>query len=265
MKFYLIVANGPKQGLPINVGIDLFMLGSDPMCQLRAPVLAPKHCAFITRDKRVFLRDFDGGQPTYLNTKMVPAGAEWPLHAGDVIAVGPLEFMIQFHEKALSRKDLEEWAASCLDNQSKRNVLEDADAGPAHNAQEAAAQMIDRLNLLKGVVQGRLRVAREKGFVIVRFNDTHIVDEAEIAHLKRELCDTLDKPNLRIVLDFKNVRRLSANGVIMLREFRHWLGPRGGVFSVCRVRDEIRSVITTLLGNEIAMFSDKSTAMAGKW
>src|SRR5947209_6413442 len=47
MKFYLIVAKGSKQGLPIPITVDLFLIGSDKMCQLRKRSLGPKHCAFV--------------------------------------------------------------------------------------------------------------------------------------------------------------------------------------------------------------------------
>ena len=42
MKFYLIVAKGSKQGLPIPITVDLFLIGSDKMCQLRKRSLGPK-------------------------------------------------------------------------------------------------------------------------------------------------------------------------------------------------------------------------------
>ena len=33
MKFFLVIANGPRMGLPIHIDIDLFLLGSTPMCR----------------------------------------------------------------------------------------------------------------------------------------------------------------------------------------------------------------------------------------
>ncbi len=46
MKFYLIVSRGHKQGMPIPITIDLFLLGADKMCQLRNRNLGPKQCAW---------------------------------------------------------------------------------------------------------------------------------------------------------------------------------------------------------------------------
>src|SRR5947209_6582273 len=181
MKFYLIVANGPKMGWPIPITIDLYLLGSEPMCQLRNRKLGPKHCAIVTRGKKVFIRDMDCGKPTLVNTAMVPPGEEWPLHAGHRIAVEHLEFMIQYREKPLSQRDLEEWAARCLDQDQGREFDEEEDEfRPPTNASQAAQFMIDRLAAQRGLVKGRLRVGIEQGVTTVRFNDRHIVEEGEI-------------------------------------------------------------------------------------
>src|ERR1043165_1961860 len=117
MKFYLIVAKGRKTGMPIPITVDLFLVGSDRMCQLRKRSLGPKHCAFVTRDKKVFVRDMDSGSATLVNGAAIPTGGEWPLHNGDRVTVNSLEFLVKFRESPLSQKDLEEWAMRSLDVQ----------------------------------------------------------------------------------------------------------------------------------------------------
>ena len=59
MKFYIIVANGKKQGMPIPITVDLFLFGTAKSCQLRSkvPGVAAQHCALITKGGKVFLRD----------------------------------------------------------------------------------------------------------------------------------------------------------------------------------------------------------------
>src|SRR5204863_7199088 len=86
MKFYLIVAKGSKKGMPIPIHVDLFLIGSERMCQLRGKKLSPKHCAIVTREAKVFIRDMYGDKPTLVNDSVLPPGEEWPLHAGDRIA-----------------------------------------------------------------------------------------------------------------------------------------------------------------------------------
>ena len=263
---YLIVTKGPKMGMPVPIAGDLFLMGSETMCQLRNRLLSPKHCALVTRDRKVFLRDLNSGQPTLLNFEVIPPGAEWPTHAGDILGVGNLEFMIQYREKPLSQRDLEEWAARCLDVEDDRNLLDEDDTFHAPtNASEAAQDIIEKLNLQKGFIQGRLRIGEENGVTTVRFNDAKIVDEGEIGMIKQELCDYLGKSNLRILLDLKNVRRLSTIGVNMLGEFKRWLGPRGSTVALCRVRREIQGMLHTLHVDGLRIFPDKRSGVDSPW
>ncbi len=266
MKFYLIVTKGSKQGLPIPIDVDLFLLGSEKMCQLRAPSLAAKQCALISRDKKVFVLDFDTGVPTLVNDHLVPPGDEWPLHAGDRLDVCGLHFMVQFREKALSGRDLEEWAASCLDVEENRNVLDESDDFHKYtNAADAAAQIIGHMNVMKGQVLGRLRIGREHGITIVRFSDTKLVDESEIQHVKSELTENLNKPNLRILLDLKNVRRMSTNAISMLTDFSRWVRPFASRVAICRLRPEMRDMMAMMRNASIPFFDDKPTAYSSKW
>jgi anti-anti-sigma regulatory factor len=267
MKFYLIVARGPKQGMPIPITIDLFLLGADKMCQLRNANLGLKHCALVTRQKKVFIRDLNSGQPTLINSNVVPPGEEWPLHAGDRIAVGNLEFMIQYREKPLSQRDLEEWAARCLDvDEIKELGLEDEDDfRPPTNASQAAQSIIDKLSAQRGLVKGRLRVGIDQGITTVRFNDRHLVEEAEIAMIKTELCDNLNRANLRVLLDLKNVRRLSASAMAMLTDVNRWLRHRGSTMAMCRIRPELQEILPMLHVENIPTFPDKRRALGAKW
>lgn len=264
MKFYLIVAKGSKQGMPIPVTIDLFLVGSDKMCQLRKDSLGPRHCAFVTRDKKVFVRDMDSGQATIVNGSAIPTGAEWPLHVGDRVAVGPLEFLIQFREHGLSQKDLEEWAMKCLDVQGEDDPQADHNERPA-TAAAAAHSILSKLNAMKGLVKGRLRIGNEHGVTTVRFNDAMLVDESEIALIKKELLDNLNRPNMRVLLDMKTVRRLSSAAVMMLADVARRLRSTGGVLAVCRIRAELESAMGMLKVENIPIFHDKKVALASKW
>jgi anti-anti-sigma regulatory factor len=265
MKFYLIVAKGKKQGMPIPITVDLFLLGSDAVCQLRNPNLGPKQCAFVTRDKKVFIRDFDSGHVTEVNGSVIPPGQEWPLHGGDRIGVGNLEFMIQYREKPLSQRDLEEWAARCLDVDEGKEGDEDEEKRPPTNASQAAQAMIDELSAQRGTIKGRLRVGIDAGITTVRFNDRNLVDESEIALIKKELCDYVGKPNLRVLLDLKNVRRMSTGAIVMLTDVNRWLRHRGSTMAMCRVRAELQDILGVLEVENIARFRDKKLALAARW
>jgi anti-anti-sigma regulatory factor len=267
MKFYLIVARGPKVGMPIPITIDLFLLGSDAECQIRNSNLGAKHCAFVTRQKKVFIQDLNGGRPTLVNGELIPPGVEWPLHAGDRIALGKLEFMIQYREKPLSQRDLEEWAARCLDIDENKELGEEEDDEfrPPTNASQAAQSMIDKLSQQRGIVRGRLRVGLDQGITTVRFNDRHVVEEAEIALIKTELCENLRRPNLRVLLDLKNVRRLSTAAMVMLSDVNRWLRQKGSTMAMCRIRPELQEIIRMLEVENIPNYPDKKVALAARW
>jgi anti-anti-sigma regulatory factor len=275
MKFYLIVAKGKKQGLPIPVEVDLFMIGTSKMCQLRSkiPGVGEQHCVLVRRQRKVFVRDLGSGEPTLLNGSVLPPSEEWQVHAGDHLEVGPLLFVLEFRERPLSQRDLEEWALRCLDKDGDHEFedplegLRAAERRPLGvNPAEAAASIIDRLQAKRGLVLGRLRIGMDSGVTVVRFNDRHIVEEATIALLKKELCENLASPNLRVLLDFKMVSRMSTAAVIMIEELYTWLRPWGTTLALCRMRKEIQSILKPLdFAHTVPIFNDKKLALTSRW
>jgi predicted component of type VI protein secretion system len=275
MKFYLIVAKGKKQGMPIPIEVDLFMIGSGKLCQLRAmhDQIGEQHCALIKRDRKVFINDMNSGHPTIVNGTEMTSGEEWPLHAGDHIVVGPLQFMIQYREKELSKKDLEEWAVKCLDQTSSQqaNAMDRIESlmgfsKEAENASQIASAILDKMSAKRGVVKGRLRIAREGTITIVRVNDIYLVDDAELSMIKRELQENLDRPNLRILLDLKNVKRMSTSAAEMFGEVKDWLHAKGSRMAICRMKPELQNMIINFPDLEgVKFFADKQVGLAGNW
>lgn len=275
MKFFLIVAKGKKQGMPIPIEIDLFLIGSGPVCQLRAvhEKIGEQHCAIVIRDrKKLFISHLDENFTTLVNDEVMEPGMEWPLHSGDLIEVGPLKFMVQYREKPLSQRDMEEWALSCLDQSSNRdNTIKAREKDEFHSeeyesAANAAAQILDSLSAQRGVVKGRLRISRDGDITVVRVNDTHLVDEAELALIKKELHDNLNKNNLRVLIDLKHVKRMSSPAAELLAELRSWLRPHGSRMAICRLRSDFVSMLHAFPNtHDIPIFGDKPKALASKW
>ncbi|HVK14693.1 MAG TPA: FHA domain-containing protein [Gemmataceae bacterium] len=274
MKFFLIVAKGKKAGLPIPIEIDLFLIGSGEECQLRAvhDDIGEQHCAIVTRDRKVFVSDLGSGHHTLVNGEPIEPGQEWPLHSKDMLEVGPLKFMIQYREKALSQRDMEEWALSCLDqNQERkaefsRRASEEFHSEEFEKASSAAAAILDGLNAQRGVVVGRLRISRDGSITVVRINDVYLVEDAELAMLKRELQENLKGANLRVLIDMKHVRRMSSQAAVMFGEVRRWVGRAGGRMAVCRLRPDFHTVMAAHPGtHDIPIFDEKPKALAGKW
>jgi len=275
MKFFLIVASGKKRGMPIPIEIDLFLIGTAKMCQLRAAHndIGEQHCAFAIRGQKVFIRDMGSGKATIVNGEVMPGSEEWPLHKGDKISIGPLEFMINFREKQLSQRDMEEWALQQLDEDSgpkssaideltkANNVVVDRDS-----ASSIANAMISRMNAAKGVVRGRLRISQDATITIVRINDVYLVDDAELVHLKKELHDNLTHPNLRVLLDFKNVRRMSTSAADMFGEMIQWLRRQGSTLAMCRLRPELSKMLEGMQSMyPFRIYADKEAALQQRW
>jgi anti-anti-sigma regulatory factor len=270
MKYYLIVANkGKNQGLPVPIKVDLFLIGSDRICQVRStmPGIGEQHCAIVSRERKVFIRDLDSGYETIVNDSPLPAGAEWPLHPRDRLKVGPLEFLVQFHELPLSGRDLEEWALKCLDVTSEQEITDQEEHINKNyiNAADAAASILDKLQSKRGIVKGRLRIGKDGRITTVRFNDLYLVEESEVGLAKKELFEVV-QPHLRVLLDCKNVRRLSSVAAEMIYEFAEKLTKAGSNLAICRVRPELQSILYTYhVLDRVPHFEDKNEALLAPW
>jgi anti-anti-sigma factor len=268
-KYYLIVANeGKNKGLPIPIKIDLFLIGSDPMCQIRSQArgVGPQHCAIVSRENKVFIRDLDSDCATLVNGSIMKSGEEWPLHAGDRLKVGPLDFLVQFQEKPLSQRDLEEWALKSLDVMSEQEMGEEEVARRDFvNAADAAASILDKLQVKRGVVKGRLRIGKDGKTVTIRFNDVYLVEGAEIQLARKELFENA-KPHQKVLLDCKNVRRMSSVGAEMIFEFYKKLQALGSNMAICRVRPELMSILHAYHVLEVVpYFPEKRVALTTPW
>ena len=96
----LVLTSGKQQGKVLPITLSQFVIGRDPQCQLRpaSPMISKRHCAILTRDGRVFLRDFDSTNGCFVNGDKVEGEVE--LHDGDRLKVGPLEFEAKIEVKA---------------------------------------------------------------------------------------------------------------------------------------------------------------------
>ena len=167
-------------------------------------------------------------------------------------------------------KELEESLGSVLLERNARKVAltkfgEEA-ASRVRDILRSVDELGDFARASQGRLVGRLRIGKDSGITIVRFNDVYLVEESEIALVKKELHENLNRPNLRVLLDCKNVRRLSTTAVAMIDELNTWMRPWGSSLALCRVRAELRDILTQLsLHYPIPHFTDKQVAMSSKW
>jgi predicted component of type VI protein secretion system len=95
MKLALVVMTpGKMEGKAIPITLSQFVIGRDPQCHLRpaSPVISKRHCALLVRDDKVFVRDFESTNGTFVNDQ--PVKGEVELQNADVLKVGPIAFAV---------------------------------------------------------------------------------------------------------------------------------------------------------------------------
>jgi predicted component of type VI protein secretion system len=109
MQAILTVLRGPHQGRRIPITVAEFLIGRDPLCHLRpsSKEVHWQHCAIVSRETGIYLRDDSQRGNTYLNRRQL-VGGEMELMDGDRLRIGPLEFTVSVNgeREPLSRVKL---------------------------------------------------------------------------------------------------------------------------------------------------------------
>src|SRR5713226_1916307 len=96
MKLSLAVMTpGKGEGKVIPITLSQFLIGRDPQCHLRpaSAVISKRHCALLMRGDKVFVRDFDSTNGTFVNDQ--PIKGEVELQNDDRLKIGPLDFAVR--------------------------------------------------------------------------------------------------------------------------------------------------------------------------
>jgi predicted component of type VI protein secretion system len=105
MKLSLVVlTSGKQEGKTLPIGqLSQFLIGRDPQCHLRpaSAAISKRHCALIQRDGKVFVRDFDSTNGTFVNEEQIKGEVE--LHHDDKLRVGPLLFAVQVESTSVGK------------------------------------------------------------------------------------------------------------------------------------------------------------------
>jgi len=96
----VVVSEGKASGQSIPVKLSQFIIGRDPQCHLRpaSSVISKRHCALITKDGKVYVRDFDSTNGTFVNEQQIKGQRE--LKNGDVLKLGPVVLRVQMEGAA---------------------------------------------------------------------------------------------------------------------------------------------------------------------
>jgi hypothetical protein len=120
MQVKLRVIRGSSSGKEVTLKGPKFLIGRAEDCQMRAKsdAISRRHCAILLRTSRVTVRDLGSRNGTYVNGARIDG--EHPLADGDVLQVGPLEFMLVIQLPASQKASL---AAGNSDSQGVADMV----------------------------------------------------------------------------------------------------------------------------------------------
>lgn len=98
----LVLSQGKQEGKALEIKLPQFLVGRDPQCHLRpaSPLISKRHCAIIQRDGKVFIRDFDSTNGTFVNDE--PVKGECELSNDDQLKIGPISFTVRIEASAVT-------------------------------------------------------------------------------------------------------------------------------------------------------------------
>lgn len=104
MDVQLVVASGSKAGQTIPITGSKFIIGRADDCHLkpRSELISRYHCAIISEEGYVAVRDLGSKNGVYLNGERV--ALEQELKNGDKLSLGPLEFFVNLSVSAKAPK-----------------------------------------------------------------------------------------------------------------------------------------------------------------
>ena len=129
MKVSLTVAvPGDMEGKQIPITLTEFLIGRDPDCHLcpASPRVGKRHCAFLLRNQKVFLKTFDTITGTFVNDRRVDG--EVQLLDGDWLKIGPLLFRLNIEASPVQPAPHEDLVATLLLQESQAAEAQAANA-----------------------------------------------------------------------------------------------------------------------------------------
>jgi predicted component of type VI protein secretion system len=89
-----VLTEGKQKGKLLPITLTQFLIGRDPQCHLRpaSPLISKRHCAVLQRDSKVYVRDFDSTNGTFVNEQ--PVKGEVELKHKDQLKIGPIAFAV---------------------------------------------------------------------------------------------------------------------------------------------------------------------------
>jgi pSer/pThr/pTyr-binding forkhead associated (FHA) protein len=143
MKLSLVVNSpGKSQGKVIPITLSQFLIGRDPQCHLRpaSPLISNRHCALLVRNGKVFLRDFDSTNGSFINEEQIKGEKE--IQNDDQLKVGPITFAVRLEVGVPVNKPTPIPQTSASAAKVAKKVAEDAQDAQAEDDESAAHMLL---------------------------------------------------------------------------------------------------------------------------
>jgi pSer/pThr/pTyr-binding forkhead associated (FHA) protein len=144
MQVVLVMFRGDGERRSFSVARDMTVIGRREDCDLRIPVgdVSRKHCRLVKDGETLKVEDLGSSNGTYVNNQRVQEA--W-LGAGDVIQVGPVQFVVQI-DGLPSDDDLASQAAVAADETAGGEVtLEEVGDEQAPALDEVTLEEVEEL------------------------------------------------------------------------------------------------------------------------
>jgi len=146
-----VLTEGRQKGKLLPITLAQFLIGRDAQCHLRpaSPLISKRHCALLQREGKVYVRDFDSTNGTFVNDQ--PVKGEVELKHKDQLKIGPIGFAVVLQtDGAMNRptpppptKTLTGKQPAKVGDNTKIPVKNDAPAGENGAAKQPAGNATD--------------------------------------------------------------------------------------------------------------------------
>lgn len=174
MDVQLVVASGSKAGQVIPISGPKFIIGRADDCHLkpRSELISRYHCAVVSEEGYVAIRDLGSKNGVYLNGEKVSMESE--LKNGDKLTVGPLEFFVHMTVPLKAQKkpkveSISEAVSRTVEIQSaqsegdeKESEIADWLLAAGESDQDQETQTIDASEVLASIQMQQAEAEKEK-------------------------------------------------------------------------------------------------------
>ena len=212
------------------------------------------------------MEDLDSPHGTVVNHQLVTTTE---LHDGDRLRIGPVRFLVAILSGAVriaappkvKGEDLPPMPVGSF------GVM---DSAPDSPATQIARALLDQMTHKK--VHGKdfvhLRVGESEGITLVELvaKGKAFVEEQEIARLESELSTLIVDGHERLVVNLKNIDRLSGAAITALMEAHRLAMSRGGRLKLCKARPLVNEMLHAVGAHKrLDVFVDEWNAVASDW